>query len=279
MRPISIPSYIQKSWNINITSKETIAQIREAYNALSKNAENPEISVVIPAYNEEKNIVQTLYSLTHNISAKSVEIVVVNNNSKDNTEAIVLSTGVRCVTEKKQGITAARNCGLASARGKFILNADADTIYPKNWIEEMVKPLVADQKVVSVYGRFAFIPIGSTGRLTYFFYEYFADFMRWINKFMKDEAVNVYGFNSGFRREQGILVEGFDHPPGTNEDGWLALKLRDKLSGKLSCVTNTRALVWTSDRRIQIDGGLWKATMQRVQKFFSKKQGDDRADL
>ncbi len=279
MRPISIPPYIQKSWSLNFSSEETFQQIREAYSVLSKSAEIPEVSVVIPAYNEEKNIIQTLYSLCHNVSTRSVEIIVVNNNSSDNTEALVLATGVKCVRETKQGITAARNAGLAAAKGNYILNADADSIYPKDWMEEMVKPLVQDENIVSVYGRFSFIPIGSTGRFTYFFYEYFADFMRSLNKYLKDEAVNVYGFNSGFRRQQGLKVDGFNHPVGTNEDGWLAVKLRDTLKGKLFCVTNTRALVWTSDRRIQIDGGLWKATFARLKRIFSKKQGPERADL
>ena len=41
-------------------------------------------------------------------------------------------------------------------------------------------------------------------RLIYFFYEYVADFMRWVNKKFREEAVNVYGFNSGFKREAGI---------------------------------------------------------------------------
>ena len=128
MRPISIPSYIQKSWNINFSSEETFQQIREAYLVLSKAAEMPEVSVVIPAYNEEKNIIQTLYSLSHNVSSRSVEIIVVNNNSSDQTENLVLATGVKCILEKKQGITAARNGGLAVAKGKYILNADADSI-------------------------------------------------------------------------------------------------------------------------------------------------------
>ena len=279
MRPISIPSYIQKSWNINFSSAETFQQIREAYLVLSKASEIPEVSVVIPAYNEEKNIIQTLYSLSHNVSSRSVEIIVVNNNSSDQTENLVRATGIKCIPETKQGITAARNGGLAAARGKYILNADADSIYPKEWIEEMIKPLMKDENIVSVYGRFSFIPIGSTGRLTYFFYEYFADFMRSLNKYLKDEAVNVYGFNSGFRRMQGLQVNGFDHPAGTNEDGWLAVKLRDTIKGRLFCVKNTKALVWTSDRRIQIDGGLWKATFARLQRIFSKKQGAERADL
>ncbi len=34
--------------------------------------------------------------------------------------------------------------------------------------------------------------------LSIFFYEYMADFMRWVNKRFREEAVNVYGFNSGF---------------------------------------------------------------------------------
>jgi len=277
MRPISIPLYIQNCWSSNQISDEKIASINKSYSNLKKGF--PEVSVVIPAYNEEKNILQTLDSLCNNVTARAVEIIVVNNNSIDKTELLVKATGVGCVLETKQGITAARNAGLAVAKGKYVLNADADSIYPANWIEEMIKPFDGEQKIAMVYGRFAFIPIGSTGRFTYFFYEYFADLMRWINKYTKDEAVNVYGFNSGFRREQGLEVEGFDHPPGTNEDGWLAIKLRSKGFGKLFYVTNTKALVWTSDRRIQMDGGLWKAISIRINRIFSKKQGPLRADL
>ena len=82
---------------------------------------------------------------------------------------MVIAAGIPCIKELNQGITNARNAGLAVAKGKYILNADADTIYPKDWIEEMVKPLAENENVCSVYGRFSFIPIGSTGRFTYFF--------------------------------------------------------------------------------------------------------------
>jgi glycosyltransferase involved in cell wall biosynthesis len=278
MRPIAIPAYIQESLKLKESSVEKIDAIRKAYSNLSKGL-LPEVSIVIPAYNEEESILQTLYSLCNNFSSKPVEIIVVNNNSTDNTEALVLSAGVRCVREMKQGITAARNAGLAEAKGKYILNADADTIYPADWVEEMIKPLDSKENVAVVYGRFSFIPTGKTGRVTYFFYEYFADWIRWINKHSKDEAVNVYGFNSGFKREEGLQVEGFDHPPGTNEDGWLALKLREKGFGQLFYVKNIKALVWTTDRRIQIDGGLGKAVLKRVKQFIFRTQGAERADL
>jgi glycosyltransferase involved in cell wall biosynthesis len=254
-----------------------LEKIKKAYTGLQKGY--PDVSIVIPAYNEEKDILRTLYSLCHNRTSKSVEIIVVNNNSTDNTELLVLATGVTCIREPVRGITAARNAGLATARGKYLLNADADSIYPADWIEKMVRPLVTHEDVIAVYGRFSFIPGAGTGRLIYFFYEYFADIIRWLNKYLKDEAVNVYGFNSGFRREQGLQVEGFNHPPGTNEDGWLALKLREKGGGRLFYVTDRKALVWTSDRRIQIDGGIGKAILLRLKKNFLKTEEPQRSDL
>ena len=63
-------------------------------------------------------------------------------------------------------------------------------------------------------------------------------------------------------------MEGFITPPGTNEDGWLALKLRKKGYGKLFYITNINALVWTTDRRIQIDGGLLKGTFKRLKRMI-----------
>ncbi|OYY99986.1 MAG: hypothetical protein B7Y37_12080 [Sphingobacteriia bacterium 28-36-52] len=266
MRPISIPPYINQLYHTNPSAVKTSSLIKESYALLSKG--DPVVSIVMPAYNEESNILQTLLSLSNNITQWPVEIIVVNNNSMDKTEEMVVNAGIPCIREPKQGITNARNAGLAVAQGMYILNADADTIYPKDWIEEMVKPLANHNNICSVYGRFSFIPIGNTGRFTYFFYEYFADLMRWINKVFRDEAMNAYGFNSGFRREQGLSVEGFNHPHGTNEDGWLALKLREKGYGKLFYVTNIKALVWTTDRRIQIDGGLLKGTIKRLKRMI-----------
>ncbi len=279
MRPITIPSYIRDIWNTgSITKENNIDLVKQHYKELLKG--EPEVSIVIPAYNEEKNIMRTLLSLSTNTTSRSVEIIVVNNNSVDNTEMLVKASGVGCIRETKQGITAARNKGLANAKGKYILNADADSIYPKAWIEEMVAPLANNDRVSITYGRFAFIPTGRTSRFSYFLYENMADLVRWFNKTFREEAVNVYGFNSGFRKAQGIEVNGFDHPPLVNEDGWLAIKLRDKGYGKLHYVTNEKARVWTDDRRIIIDGGLWNALYLRIKRtLFPSKNMIHRTDL
>ena len=267
MRPVSIPKEIIKFID-NSTDKVKLSE--KASNAYKlATGPIPEISIVMPAYNEEESIVSTLASLCLNKVSKTIEIIVVNNNSADQTQALIEACGVQCINEYKQGITHARNAGLSHAKGKYILNADADTIYPENWIELMTKPLIEDPAVAITYGRFSLIPTQGTKRLTYFFYEYLAELSRLYNKRFKDEAVNVYGFNSGFRREQGLTVDSFNHPAGTNEDGWLAIKLRTKGYGKLHCVKDIKALVWTTDRRIQIDGGLVKGTIIRFKRLFN----------
>jgi glycosyltransferase involved in cell wall biosynthesis len=268
MKPISIPSYISHYLQADSNIPAVLESVKKAYQQNLVNGE-PEISIVMPAYNEAKNIVPTLMSLCNNIIDRSVEIIVVDNNSTDNTGSLIKACGVNCLLENIQGITYARNAGLAHAKGKYVLNADADTIYPKNWIDEMTKPLINNNNIAITYGLFSFIPIGNTGRVTYYFYELLSDITRFYNKYRKTEAVNVYGFNSGFRREQGMQVDGFNHPPGTNEDGFLALKLFKRGFGDIFRVKDPKAIVWTTDRRIQIDGGLWQAIFKRLNRVLN----------
>jgi glycosyltransferase involved in cell wall biosynthesis len=268
MRPIAIPAHIRQHNQTNADLTAQMEEIRDRFSRLLKT--DPEVTVVMPAYNEEENILRPLSSLSHTVTDRSVEIVVVDNNSKDRTADFIRAAGVVYVQETIQGITPARNAGLRAARGKYILNADADTIYPPGWLEQMVKPLENSANALC-YGRFSFIPVGSTTRFTYFFYEHLADFLRYFNKFFREEAVNVYGFNSAFRKTQGVEVDGFDHPPTANEDGWLALKLRDKGFGRLHYVTNARALVWTTDRRLQMDGGLWRSLKKKFNRVVFRK--------
>ncbi|MGY4384233.1 glycosyltransferase involved in cell wall biosynthesis [Pedobacter sp. UYP24] len=268
MRPVAIPKNILKFFNNKLSKDEMCLEAKHQYQQLK--SDTPQISVVMPAYNESENIVPALSSLCFNKTNKQVEIIVVNNNSIDNTAELVEKCGVRCILETKQGIANARNAGMVAAKGKYILNADADTIYPEGWIDEIVQPLIDNENISMSYGRFSFIPVGSTGRYTYFVYEYLADFTRWINKHVKDEAVNVYGFTSAIRKEQGLSVGGFDHPPGTVEDGYMALKLRNKGYGSFFNVVSKKAIVWTTDRRMQIDGGFVKGTIRRVKRVFFK---------
>ena len=265
MRSLTVPSWVRQLNDASQNTNESrIAFIQQHYKNLLKG--QPEVSIVIPAYNEADVILTTLHSLCQCATNRSVEIIVVNNNSKDNTEQLVRASGVICVNEPKQGVTNARNTGLDAAKGKYILNADADSIYPTDWIEALVSPLAANESVSMSYGRYTFIPTGVTSRFTYFFYETIVDILRWLKKTFKEEAVNVGGASSCFRKEQALQVDKFNHPPSANEDGFLALKLRNKGFGKLYPVYS--AIVWTTDRRLQIDGGLVKGIIKRIKRTF-----------
>ena len=82
------------------------------------------VSVVFPAYNEEKNIRNAIKEF---FSTKIVdEIIVVNNNSKDATESEVKKTNAKLVLEKNQGYGNALQRGLREATGHYIITAEPD---------------------------------------------------------------------------------------------------------------------------------------------------------
>jgi glycosyltransferase involved in cell wall biosynthesis len=96
------------------------------------------ISVVIPAYNEEKRIGRCLQSILDQ-TEKPDEIIVVDNNCIDGTDEIAQKMGAKIVKEKKQGMICARDAGFDAAQSEIIARTDADTILPKDWISKIKK--------------------------------------------------------------------------------------------------------------------------------------------
>lgn len=264
LRPLSIPSYIKAQQHDAQWFLERAGAIRSRVEKLY--ADQPDVTVIIPAYNEADSILRTLSSLSETITDQKVEILVVNNNSTDNTQELIEMTGVNTIMEYQQGVKHARTSGLAAAKGKIILNADADSVYSPYWLDMLSLPL-KDEQVVCAYGWFAFLSDRPSSRFSYFLYETFGDFFKRAVQRTKDEAMYVYGCSSAYRKEQGLAVNGYEHPPGSNEDGYMALKLRNKF-GKLYRVTGNQSLVWTSDRRLMEQGGLFKAFSARIGQLF-----------
>jgi len=91
----------------------------------------PIISIIVPAYNEEKYLPKCLWALTHQDFKLPYEIIVVDNNSADKTKKIAKKFGARVVFEKKKGLLKARDKGIKSARAELIAITDADTLVPK----------------------------------------------------------------------------------------------------------------------------------------------------
>jgi glycosyltransferase AglE len=103
----------------------------------------PHVTIIIPAYNSEKTINQLLESLLIQSYPKLlIDIIVVDNNSKDNTREIVKKFPVKLLEENKiQSSYAARNKGIKEARGEVVAFIDSDCIASDKWIEEGIKTL------------------------------------------------------------------------------------------------------------------------------------------
>ena len=96
------------------------------------------VSVIIPAYNEEKYLRKCLESLRNQIE-KPDEIIVVDNNCTDKTVEIAQEFDARIIQEKKQGMIYARNAGYDNAKYEILARTDADAILPPDWILKIKK--------------------------------------------------------------------------------------------------------------------------------------------
>jgi glycosyltransferase involved in cell wall biosynthesis len=109
-------------------------------------------SVIVPAYNEAAYLGQALDSLLHQDYDGTYEVIVVDNNSRDETAAIAARYGVRVVQEPEQGVCAARQRGVDCAKGEIIISTDADTTQPRDWLRTIDARFAESAEVVAVAG-------------------------------------------------------------------------------------------------------------------------------
>jgi len=107
------------------------------------------VSVVVPAYNEEKLLPLCLESLLR--QSYPCEIVVCDNNSSDSTYAIAKKYTDKVVREHKQGALHAINSGVKSASGELIAITGADCTVPPDWVKNFVAHF-RDPEVITCYG-------------------------------------------------------------------------------------------------------------------------------
>lgn len=243
---------------------------------------DPEVSIVVPAYNEERTIVRLLNSLANLRTHYRTELIVVNNNSTDRTQELLDQYGVRSVFVRTQGVAYARQAGLEAARGAYVANADADSLYPPTWLDALLAPL-RDASVSCTYGTYSFIPGPTTSPFQLALYERSSRLAALLRSHYR-EYTNVLGFNFAFRRDDALTVGGYNLNAGYQgaskqennrcEDGWMALCLMQK--GKLHRVSSPKARARTSDRRLLLDGGPQRVFMKRLrrewQRFVSSKK-------
>lgn len=110
------------------------------------------ISIVIPVYNEADHIAACLEAIESQ-TVRPYEVIVVDNNSDDETVAIAQRyPHVRVLHEARQGVVHARNRGFGAARGDVIGRIDADTILAPDWVANLQTVMAADQSIAAIGG-------------------------------------------------------------------------------------------------------------------------------
>ena len=196
----------------------------------------PLVSVVVIAYNEECRLAACLWSLSELKSQYPIEILGVNNNSKDATENVYQTLGVPYYNETRQSPGFARQCGLQHARGKYHFFIDADTFYPSCYVDKMMQKLT--KPGVSCVGTFwSFYPDENHSAFSLFLFELIRDSFLWVQHFKRPE-LNIRGmtfaFNADYARQCSIRTD-----IRRGEDGSLALSL--KKFGKIAFLYHRKA--------------------------------------
>jgi glycosyltransferase involved in cell wall biosynthesis len=214
--------------------------------ALNKNCKMPpehSVSIVIPVLNGAESIGDTLTTLKNQSGAPcNTQIIVVDNGSTDGTLDVVQRFDARVLTEAKRGPSAARNRGLAEARGEIVVFLDADTLPTRRWLKELIAPF-AEQDVMLVGGELRdyiseTAPERFMAQMGTFKFEY---------TLFRQGFPHVSSSNIAVRRTAALAVQGWDEEFLTAEDFDFTLRLVRQLGARI--VRQPNAIILHRHRR------------------------------
>ncbi|NJK38064.1 MAG: glycosyltransferase [Oscillatoriales cyanobacterium RM2_1_1] len=113
----------------------------------------PLVSVIIPVYNGEKTIVETIFSVL-NQSFQDFELIIINDGSTDQTLEIIAQfqdDRIQPFTYPNAGLATSRNRGIARAQGQYISFIDADDLWTSDKLEAQFQALESTPKAAVAY--------------------------------------------------------------------------------------------------------------------------------
>jgi len=226
------------------------------------------ISVIVPTYNSEKTIRETIEAvLNQNYPKKKYELIIVDDGSLDKTVGVVKKfRSVGFFKQKHKGAAAARNLGVKKSKGDIILFTDADCVPGKNWIKNMVKPFV-DKNVIAVSGTYR--TMNNDSLIARFVGLEIDERHR---KLQKRKSIDFVGtFSGAYRREIFRKVRGFDESFTTADGEDMEISFRAEKFGKM--VFTDKAFVYhrhpaslSKFLKQKFSRGVWRFFVYRKQK-------------
>lgn len=221
------------------------------------------LSVVIPAYNEEKYIGGCLQSLIDKAGDDIYEIIVVDNASTDKTAEVAKSfKGVRVVKEKRKGLTRARQAGLLASKGDLVAYIDADTQVKDSWLHRVKREFEKNPRLVCLSAPYSLYDVSKWKRVLVWSYWNLLAYPTYmlLMKYM------VLGANFVARRSVLMKIGGFDATiEFYGEDTNIARRLAK--AGKVKFLRSS--LVNSSARRMEAEGWL-KIGLKYTANFISE---------
>lgn len=249
-------------------------------NLSTRQSDQPLISVAVIAYNEERRLAACLWSLSELQTQYPIEILGVNNNSKDRTEEVYQRLGLPYYNELQQSPGFARQCGLNHAKGKYHFCIDADTFYPPLYVDLMMTKLLKPD-VACVSSFWSFYPDEKHSAFGLTMFELIRDSFLFIQHFKRPELCvrgMVFAFNADYARQVKIRTD-----IRRGEDGSLALSL--KQYGKIAFLYNRKARPVTGYGTLN-EESLWQSLLYRAKVqlkgitriFYTKDHYEDSED-
>lgn len=201
------------------------------------------VSIIIPTYNEEKHLENTLQAI-RNQDYKKYEVIVSDSRSKDKTRKIAKRYGALVVVDGRNGIGAGRNFGAKYAKGDILFFVDADTILMPNTVREIVNGF--KKNVVGL--TFPIIPSKPTMRNLWLYMTY----NNLVKGSVKTKRPHIGGMCVAYRKKNFDEANGFDESLQAFED--VDLSLRISKLGKI--IYSEKSFALTSPRRVEKWGHL-----------------------
>ncbi|MGQ4832397.1 MAG: glycosyltransferase [Candidatus Asgardarchaeia archaeon] len=210
------------------------------------------ISVIIPTYNEEKNIKRLLTALNkQTLPREEYEIIVVDGHSTDRTFEIARKyADVAILQGDSLAADGARNEGAQIAKGKILAMTDADTIPPKHWLERIAIDFKQNPQAVAVCGPI--YPIEQNPKAKLYFAFSYNVLLRVIVGISRNRLnFFTFGNNSAIKKDVFLKVGGYLEI-GMAADTEISRRL--KKYGEI--IFDKQLYIYSSARRFEKEGYL-----------------------
>lgn len=179
-------------------------------------------SVIIPTKNESKNLGEALESLRNSGIPQTVELIIVDAHSTDDTVEVALNYRAQVLYEDSGTRAGACNVGLRKCVGNIVIFTDADCLFPKGWIDSILKHFTNDPQIATVGGVDVNPP-----EVTSYFQEScgLLDELRVGSNRWYGSSLRPRGCNVAYRKSALLRAGGFDEEFVTGEEIDLQFRL------------------------------------------------------